>query len=42
MENIYMTRKEKEKIILKGYQNMKENIYLIENIMEKDMMKMEI
>ena len=40
--NIYMVKKEKEKNILMEDQNMMENIYLIENIMEKDIMKMEI
>ena len=40
--NIYMVKKEKEKNILMEDQNMKENIYLKKNIMEKVMMKMEI
>ena len=40
--NIYMEKKEKGKNILMEDQNMKENIYLIENIMEKIMMKIEI
>ena len=40
--NIYMDKKEKEKNILMEDQNMKENIYLKKNIMEKVMMKMEI
>ena len=42
MENIYMDLLEKEKNILKVYWNMKENIYLEKNGMEKDMIKREI
>ena len=40
--NIYMDKKEKEKNILMEDQNMKMNIYLKKNILEKVMMKMEI
>ena len=38
----YMDINGKEKILLKENYNMKENIYIIENIMEKDMTKKEI
>ena len=41
-ENFYMVIKEKANYILMENQNMKVNIYLIENITEKDMMKKEI
>ena len=40
--NIYIIIKEKEKNILIIDQNMKVNIYMIKNGMEKDMMKMVI
>ena len=39
MENIYMILFIKESRILMEYKNMKENIYLIKNGMEKDLMK---
>ena len=38
----YNNDKKKEKHILKDYQNMKVNIYMIKNIMEKGLIKMEI
>ena len=39
---IYITIKEKVKNIIKEKLNLKENIYMIKNIMERDLMKMEI
>ena len=41
-ENIYKKKKKKEKNILMENQNMREIIYIIENGMVTDMMKMEI
>ena len=41
--NIYMIKELEEKIFIQAVKsNMKENIYLEKNGMEKDMMKMEI
>ena len=37
--SIYIIKKEKEKDIMMEKWNMKESIYIIENGMEKDMMK---
>ena len=40
--NIIMIKKLKENYILKEYQNLKENFYIIKNGMEKDMIYMEM